>query len=122
MKYFIILSAGAYSDYEKTYYMGDREITEEELYKKGEQVGDLLLKEYNEYPARIIKNSWGDDVKELYNPENNETVNIPYYTDWIKLMEEWLKKEGYTKLPTDVPEINCYYDFPTSNNKARDRY
>jgi len=37
-------------------------------------------------------------------------------------MEKWLKEEGFIEVPSDVPEINCYYDFPTSNNKVQDRY
>lgn len=122
MKYFIILSSGAYSDYDTTYYMGDREMSKKELYKKGEEIGDLLLKEYNKYPKRTVKNYWGKDVEEAYNPENNEAVYEPDNIQWAKLMEKWLKEEGFIEVSSDVPEINCYYDFPTSNNKVQDRY
>ena len=120
MKHFVILSTGAYSDYCPIYYIGDEEITKTELLDMGREIGDLLLNKYNELPEREHKKiyDWDDQKTERYNPETGKTVRRPSKDEWFILMEEWLIAcEKYKRLPENIPEINCYYDFPSSQNK-----
>lgn len=117
MKYFVILSQGAYSDYDPEYYYGDREITQEELNKKSIEVGDSFMKEYLGFPERESTSKWaitGD--KEKYNPKTGEVVYQPSESEYLEIMGKWLENEmGYEKVG-DSPEINVYYDIPTSKN------
>jgi len=120
MKYFVILSTGAYSDYSPTYYIGDEEITEKEFKDKGRELGDYLLNKYNELPEREHKKvaDWDDQKIERYNPETGKTIMRPSNDEWFILMDEWLTvQKEYKTLPNNIPEINCYYDFPNSNRE-----
>lgn len=113
-KYFVILSYGAYSDYEPIYFMGDIPITQKELDRKGKEIGDYLIAEYESLPERP------DDREgvEKYDPATNKTIFSPSFEEWFSLMKKWLLKEkGYEKLPSDIPEINVYYDIPHSQLK-----
>lgn len=118
-KHFVILSEGEYSDYTPTYYIGDVEITQEEFDKKALELGDKLIEQYELLPDRpyIPKYNFETQTSEKYNPETNERVRRPWGSDFIKVMEKWLIEEkGYEKLPTEIAEIRCEYDFPTSKN------
>lgn len=94
MKYFVILSQGAYSDYSPEYFMGDVEITNKEFQLKGLEIGDRLT---------------------LLNPdERYENVET-----WFKEMKQWLSSKGYAPLPSRIPEINvAYSDIPTSKERS----
>lgn len=113
MNNFVILSVGAYSDYSPDYYVGDEQITQEKMDFKAREIGDKLIKEYNELPTREIKNRepWDYRKNEKFNPETNKTVYEPSQYDFIKVFEEWLLEKGYKKLE-NIPEVNVYYDLP----------
>lgn len=116
MKYFVILSQGAYSDYCPNYYYGDNEITKEQFNKKGEEVGDKLIEEYLSLPERKDTSGryWNDGEKERFNPITNKTVYKPNSRIFIEIMEKWLIEEMNYKKVEECPEINCCYDIPTS--------
>ncbi len=119
-KYFVILSVGAYSNYSPYYYYGDNEITKEQLDKKGEEVGDKLMEEYLSLPERKETSgfTWKENETERYNPNTKETVYPPRDMEFIEIMEKWLLEEmNYEKVDDDCPEINVYYDIPTSKSK-----
>lgn len=131
---FVILSSGAYSDYSPNYYVGRDEITQEELDKKGVEIGDLLLIEWQnvkEVPHVHVKDIFGetcDVTSKKWNrncpdfdkvDENGKrTWKGKIDSKWTPLMEEWLTSKGFSIVPDDIPEINTYYDIPVSVNKG----
>ena len=107
MKYFVILSEGEYSDYSPVYFMGEVEITQKELDKKGEEVGDSLYDWFDGLPKRLVKPCeeahshyvlCNENVgkEELYYPETGEKA---YSEDlskkWFETMSVWLKEKGF---------------------------
>lgn len=125
MKYFVILSEGAYSEYSPEYWMGDIEITQEEFDKKGKEIGDLVIEEFNKLPARKHTCDRGnreycfhyysyDNGYVRFDPLTNKEYSRPPQSRWQEKIEAWLTEKGYSKLPCDIPEINCHYDFPFS--------
>ena len=114
-KHFVILSNGAYSDYSPIYFMGDIPITQEELDRKGREIGDYLIAQYEALPERPTTAFWDDRKMEKYDPVTNETIYSLSYEEWFPLMKKWLLEEmGYEELPSDIPEINIHYDIPHS--------
>jgi len=115
--YFVILSQGEYSDYCPEYFMGDREITEEELNKKGREVGDYLISEYEKLPQRKDTSgySWNEGKTERYDAKTGKVVYSPGFKHWYPIMEKWLLEEmGFEKLPGGIPEVNvAYSELPT---------
>lgn len=129
---FVNLSSGAYSDYDATYYIGNVEITQKELDKKGTEIGDILLAEWNGLPEKKHEHvaHWGDyptckEWNERWGHLCPETEKYIVETGkvaskgnidgkWKPLMEEWLSGKGYKKFPEEIPEINIYYDIPIS--------
>ena len=112
-KHFVILSQGSYSDYFPYYYMGDIEITQEELTKKAKEIRDFLIDEYEKLPERIEKDAptWRKVEMEHYSPETNKTIYKPNFEDWLPLMEKWLFEEKkYEKLPDKIAEINVEFE------------
>lgn len=113
---YVILSQGAYSDYSPDYYVGEQLITQEDLDKKGREVGDMILAEYEANPERphISEYSWDREITERYNPDTGERVTTYEHGDkWIEHMITWLNSLGFTKLPSAIPEININYgDMP----------
>lgn len=125
MNYYVILSEGAYSDYSPQYFVGEREITKEELDARGAIVGDAVILEWENAPIRahIHRNkyccTWQFSPKileEKYNPETGEAYgSYPTAQRWLELMSMWLVNEGYQRLPEEIPEINTSYsDFPST--------
>jgi hypothetical protein len=128
MKYYLILSEGAYSDYSPTYYVGDKEITYSEFKKKGEEIGDLLLSKFDNLPTREhnrikCEKYYDGRIKctheelEKYWEESLEKAHrYDLKSMWMKEMEKWIFENGFEELPSDIPEINIYYDVPTSKD------
>lgn len=115
--HFIILSTGAYSDYEPKYYMGYTQITQKELDEKSVEIGNAMYEKWLALPERKSTSNfeWEKDKMERYDPETNETVYSPFENDYILILEKWLLEEmGYEKLPDDIPEINTYDKIPNS--------
>ena len=113
MKHFVILSTGAYSEYSPCYYGGEEEITQEEMDFKAREIGDKLIKEYNELPERKVEKiySWQNET-EKFNPETNKTVYPPKDYIFNEIFSKWLIEEkGYEEL-VNIPEVNVYYDLP----------
>jgi hypothetical protein len=120
MKYYLILSDGEYSDYSPTYYVGSKEITQDELDKKGKEVGNSLYTKLAECPTRAhdkvkcAKSYWrgvcDHEETEPYWPDTLEKAH-PYQLGgmWFKEMEKWIKENGFEELPKDIPEINVSY-------------
>ena len=112
MEYFVILSDREYSDYDPIYFMGDNQITKKELNKKGREVGDLVLNEFEKLPKRKSTSPWEGET-ESYNPETEKTVYSPDFGKWYLIMEKWIEQKGFKKLPENIPEINvAYSDIP----------
>jgi hypothetical protein len=120
---YVILSDGAYSDYEATHYCGEREITQEEFNKKGEEIGDIILDWAESLPTRKAEVVYSSNKGvETYNPEDGKKV---YTSDlsrkWKNKMIEWLSSQGYQEIPDNIPEINIYYsEIPNSKNRKTD--
>lgn len=121
MNYYLILSQGCYSDYSPRYFVGSVEVTQEEYDKKGREVGDMVIKKFQELPERkhVCEVSWcgycigGKPRMEKYDPTTNKMVYIPSYDEWQTVMIEWLTSLGFTELPDNIPEINIdYSDLP----------
>ena len=96
MNYYVNLSNGTYSDRQEYYWVGDNEVTDEELKKIAMEIGDDIIAKEEE-----PKNSeWWRRAKE-----------------WDERMEGWLRDRGYTPLPYNIPEINVSYgDIPNSKD------
>jgi hypothetical protein len=90
---YLILSVGAYSDYSPTYFVGGKKITQKELTNKAEEIGTKMW------------NEWILDKKPEYScgPDEDE---------FIEKLTEWIVHEGYKPIPTNIPEVNVYYDVP----------
>ena len=91
MNNYVILSEGAYSDYDPKYFCGREPITQAELDMKGREIGDALH-------ATKQEDQDSYDLREL----------------WFEKMRAWLSTKGYEELPKEIPEINVYYDIPVS--------
>ncbi len=124
MKYYVCLSQGEYSDYDPTYYAGDREITDEEFQKKGREVGDKVLEWADTVPTRPhvcdepcfhIQDPMPD---EPYDPKTGDRIYLSGEIEvhWDKAMVEWLNSEGFVSIhDKSIPEINTSYsDIPCS--------
>lgn len=112
-QFYVILSDGAYSDYQKTYYAGPRKITNEEFRNKGEEIGDVVIEEFLALPTRQDV----CDTEERYNPEKPDKwiSQEPDTSIWKERMIQWLESEGFEEVEEgDAPEINLYYDVPCS--------
>lgn len=106
--YYVILSSGAYSDYSPVYFVGPTKVTQEELKTKSLEIGDAMWAYFESLPERN-----GEFGSHRYDPETNDYVGIcPDEGEFIEKMSEWLYSIGYQKLPSDIPEINVYYDVP----------
>ena len=112
--HYVILSVGAYSDYSPQYFVGETEITQEELTKKSLEIGDEMWKVWEELPEKERRDWRGEMVMGKYDPENPKKYmgNSPRNEDFIEKMTEWLYSIGYTEIPNGLPEINVYYDVP----------
>jgi len=122
-KHYLILSAGAYSDYSPTYFVGDREITQEEYKKKGEELGDIVIEQWENAPTRphVCNGEYccwksDKDLYEKYNPVTGERYySSPNSGEWFKLVREWILAQGYEELPENIPELNSSYsEFPNT--------
>lgn len=114
---YVILSSGAYSDYDPNYYVGEKEVTQAELTAKSLEIGDEMWAWFEALPEKEGKNWKGEPVMEKYDPSDLEkyiSSSGPIGEDFTKKMEEWLFSEGYTKVPDGLPEVNVYYDVPRS--------
>lgn len=124
MKYYLILSSGCYSDYDLTYYVGEKEVTQEELDKKAVEIGDKCLADYEALPERkhVCYSSWCCSILkkgdlEKYDPETNELVYDPFLGKAWPMLEKWVEDQGYTALPDSLPEVNiAYSDFPVTKD------
>ena len=117
MKYFIILSEGAYSDYSPDYYMGEIEITQGELNDKAMEIGTKLEDWRKSLPLREVTDWSGNLCDEPYDPKTGEGIySWSLKTKWFIKMREWLFSKGYQELPSNIPEINVYYDIPSKYN------
>jgi len=113
MKNFVILSTGAYSEYNPRYYYGLFPITQEELDKKGKEIGDIVIKEFLELPE--VEVEMGRVVYTVRQDKNGQKISSPDYCRWFDLMELWLLGEmDYEKVPEGIPEVNVYYDVPSN--------
>lgn len=114
MKYFVILSSGAYSDYKATWYMGDKKITQEEIDKKGVELGDAIVEWYELLPEK--ENERGRKCK-----YDGDMDIWPYKLEyiWRSRMEEWLKNQGYQEIQSSA-EVNIDYDLPTNRDNLED--
>ncbi len=116
MTHFAILSEGSYSDYSPRYYIGDYALTNDEFQKKGKEIGDLVIREFESYPERphVCRSEWccslySSAETEKYDPSTNDRVYRVDEEKWTKLMEEWLSALGFERLPEGIPEINIEY-------------
>ena len=120
MKHYAILSSGCYSDYSPVYYIGEYPLTQEEFTKKGKEVGDMVIAEFENYPERphVCREDWccfrpGELKTEKYNPSTDKRVYAVDNNKWTKTMEDWLFSLGFEKLPESIPELNiAYSDVP----------
>lgn len=122
--YYVILSTGAYSDYDPEYFVGAMEITKEDLDKQGEFIGDELLDWYDSLPEKESK-GWDGIRSVKYDP--NEPEGCIWSGDlaekWIERMEKWLEEKGFRKLPEGIPEINVSYsEIPSTKKRKEDYY
>uniref|UniRef100_A0A6M3MEX6 Uncharacterized protein n=1 Tax=viral metagenome TaxID=1070528 RepID=A0A6M3MEX6_9ZZZZ len=103
---FVILSSGAYSDYDPIYYYGGRKVEERELKEVGRRMGDELLEWFEGLP--------NNKVGESYDPDTGEIVDSHRLGEkWFKKMEVWLIDNKYKRVPDGIPELNASYsDFP----------
>lgn len=119
-KYYLILSEGEYSDYDPVYFVGGKQITQDQLNKKGEETGDCLYQKLSECTVRIHDREACS--KKYYGIQCNHEETEAYWQDtgeqahsyqlaemWFKEMEKWIKEQGFENLPTDIPEINVAY-------------
>lgn len=115
-QHYVILSSGAYSDYSPIYFVGDKEITQEQLKNKSEEIGTQMWNEWIAIPTRRQKSYWNDtEIDKKYDPENPKRYisdSGPDEDEFMEEMKEWLKTEGFEELPLNIPEINVYYDVP----------
>ena len=119
MKYYLILSSGAYSDYSPIYFVGEKEITQDELQQKAYEIGNKMWEWFENLPEKESVSSWdGHTFMSKYDPENpNKYIsNGPDDDEFIEKMTEWLSIQGYEPIPRGLPEINVYYDVPRTPN------
>lgn len=118
MKNYLILSSGSYSDYEPTYFVGEKVITQEELTAKAEEIGTKMWNEWVQYPTRTQRENWSNRIIEQkydpLEPEKYISNSGPDDDEFIKKLTEWLATQGYEQVPDNLPEINVYYDVPGS--------
>ena len=114
--HFVILSSGAYSDYSPEYFVGEYPLTQEEFDKKGRDLGDEIIAEFEALPEREHKcDTWcwhqvtGKVELEKYNPVTGKRCYHPDGTEWETRMKEWLTSLGFQPLPDEIPEINIEY-------------
>ena len=123
MNYYIILSEGEYSDYSPQYFVGSREITREELDKKGIEVGDSLFEWFDSLPKRThVPCKWkcwsGCPQEESYGEDGERVYSHELAEKWFEQMKVWVKERGFEPLPEQIPEINvAYSDIPNSNSR-----
>jgi hypothetical protein len=120
--YYLILSEGSYSDYSPTYFVGRKEVTQEQLDEVSKQVGDRVIAEFEELPeAEYVcdcllggehwnwcKYKIGTTVK----LKDGKQVSQPDVKDWFDYMHKWLEENGFVELPPDIPEVNTNYSIP----------
>lgn len=122
MKYYLILSEGAYSDYSPEYFIGEKEVTKEVFEAKGREVGDRVIQEHEDAPVRphvcgkyCYHSSFSPKPEtEKFNPDTGESLYFHAKAgDWMSYMREWVLEQGFEPLPEDIPEINtAYSEFP----------
>lgn len=122
---YVILSNGAYSNYDPIYFCGGELLSQDELDTKGREVGDIVSDIFNNLPVRKHENEKYHEVcystcekYEKYWPLTNEAA---YSSDlsnlWFKEMETWLVSIGYKRIPKNIPEINVSYsEIPISKD------
>lgn len=127
-QYYLILSEGAYSDYSPIYYVGDKEITYNEFLKKGKEIGDEVINEWESLPERphICKDNYCCVYTALGKPKKTEKYDPndlkryisnsgPMSNDWFDKMEKWIFSQGFKKIPDNIPELNSSYsEFPSN--------
>ena len=114
---YLILSSGAYSDYSPTYFAGEKEITQAELTAKSLEISDKQWSEWEALPEIEAINWKNKPIMTKYNPDQPKIYvsdNGPDSGVFIEKMSEWLKTEGYEPVPNGLPEINVYYDLPST--------
>jgi len=118
--FYVILSQGAYSDYSPIYFVGEIEITQEELESKGREEGDKLYEWLGSLPKRDRYVRWLERTEsETYDPVTNQAVySFQLAEKWFKIMTEWLESRGFKQLPPPIPELNvAYSDLPTNSKR-----